>query len=120
MTNEEKNWVNDMLEQVADISEEQVEQMVDEIPQASEEEDISDDTFYEIAHKVEDYADCLKDVLSMCGVKYSIVFGVGIEKRGFTILRGSSHLCAKLIPGMAMDFMKAMKKRESESGEHEG
>ena len=119
MTNEEKRWVNDMLEQVADISEEQVEQMVDEIPNAPKEDTTSDDPFDELAHLVEDYANSLNDILSMCGVKYSIVFGVGIEKSRFTILKGSSHLCAKLIPGMAMDFMKAMKKRESERGEHE-
>ena len=119
MTNEEKRWVNDELGKVEDIPEEQVEQMVDEIPQESEKEISSDDPIDELAHLVEDYANYLNDVLSMCGVKYSIVFGVGIEKSRFTILKGSSRLCAKLIPGMAMDFMKAMKKRESERGEHE-
>lgn len=36
MTNEEKNWVNEELGKVEDIPEEQVEQMVDEIPQESE------------------------------------------------------------------------------------
>ena len=119
MTNEEKRWVNDMLEQLADISEEQVEKMVYEIPQTSEKETSSEDPFDELARLVQDHANDLNDLLSLCGVKHSIVFGVGIEKSRFTILKGSSDLCAKLIPGMAVDFMKAMKKRESERGEHE-
>lgn len=117
MTNEEKNWVNDMLEKVADISEEQVEKMAYEIPQASDDETSSDDPFDELARLVQDYANDLNDLLSLCGVKHSIVFGVGIEKSRFTILKGSSYLCAKLIPGMAVDFMKAMKNRKSDSGE---
>lgn len=119
MTNEEKRWVNDMLEQVADISEKQVEEMVDEIPQASEDETSSDDPFEELAHLVEDYANSLNDILSMCGLKYSIVFGVGIEKSRFTIIKGSANLCKKLVPAMLVDFMKAMKKHQSEGGEHE-
>ena len=69
MTNEEKRWVNDERGKVEDIPEEQVEQMVDEIPQESEEEDLSDDAFDELAHLVEDYANGLNDILSRCGVK---------------------------------------------------
>lgn len=119
MTNEEKNWVNDMLENVADISEEQVEQMVDEIPQASEEEDISDDPFDELARQVRDYVDMLKDLLSDLGVEFSIVFGLGLGNDRVTIIKGSPNLCKKLLPAMTVDFIKALKKRQSERGEHE-
>lgn len=119
MTNEEKNWVNEELGKVEDIPEEQVEQMVDEIPQASEKENISEDPFDELAHEVDGYANALKDLLSDLGVEYSIVFGVGLGKSRITILKGSRNLCTKLIPAMAMDFVKAMKKHQSESGEHD-
>lgn len=119
MTNEEKNWVNDMLENVADISEEQVEEMVDEIPQESEEEGLIDDPFDELAKQVRDYVDMLKDLLSDLGVEFSIVFGLGLGKDRVTIIKGSPNLCKKLLPAMTVDFIKALKKRESELGEHE-
>ena len=119
MTNEEKRWVNDELGKVEDIPEEQVEQMVDEIPQESEDETSNDDPFEVLVHKVEDYANALKDLLSDLDAEYSIVFGIGLGKSRCTILKGSSDLCTKLIPAMAMDFMKAMEKRKSERGEHE-
>lgn len=120
MTNEEKRWVNDELGKVEDIPEEQVEQMVDEIPQESEDETSSDDPFEELARQVRDYVDILKDLLSDLGVEFSIVFGLGLGKDRVTIIKGSPNLCKKLLPAMTVDFMKALKKRQSERGEHEG
>ena len=119
MTNEEKNWVNDMLEQVADISEEQVEQMVDEIPKESKEETSSDDPFYELTREVKGFAAVLKDILSDIGVGYSIVFGVGIENDRYAIIDGSRDLCKKLLSQMVNGVIEAEKKRKSERGEHE-
>lgn len=119
MTNEEKNWVNDMLEQVADISEEQVEQMVDEIPQESEDENSSDDPFEAIARQVRGFADAVKDLLSYEGVEYTIVFGVGVENSRYAIIDGSSDLCKQLLFKMVNGVIEAEKKRKSENGEHE-
>ena len=119
MTNEEKNWVNDMLEKVADISEEQVEKMVDEIPQASEEETSSDDPFDELARAVREYVDVLNASLSDLGLEYSIVFGIGIENSRYAIVYGSSDLCKKLLSQMVKGIIEAEKKRKSERGEHE-
>lgn len=119
MTNEEKRWVNDMLEKVADISEEQVEQMVDEIPQASEDETSSEDPFDQLAREVRGFADAVKDLLSDLGVGYSIVFGVGIENSRYAIVDGSSDLCKQLLFKMVNGVVEAEKKRKSESGEHE-
>lgn len=119
MTNEEKRWVNDMLEQVADISEKQVEEMVDEIPQASEDETSSDDPFEELAREVRGFADAVKDLLSDLGVEYTIVFGIGIEKSRYAILDGSSDLCKQLLFKMVNGVIEAEKKRKSERGEHE-
>lgn len=119
MTNEEKRWVNDELGKVEDIPEEQVEQMVDEIPQASKKQTISQEQFEELAYEVRDYMDTLKAKLSELGLEFSIVFGVGIERDRCTIIKGSENLCKKLLCAMLADFVKALKKRESESGEHE-
>lgn len=119
MTNEEKNWVNEELGKVEGIPEEQVEQMVDEIPEASEDEDISKDPFEALAREVSDYVDGLKTILAEENLEYSIVFGVGVGKSRFTIIKGSANLCKKLVPAMLVDFMKAMKKHQSESGEHD-
>lgn len=120
MTNEEKRWVNDELGKVDDIPEEQVEEMVDEIPQESEDETVSKDPFEALAREVSDYVDGLKAILSEEHLEYSIVFGVGVGNSRFTIIKGSSNLTKKLVPAMLMDFMKALKKHQSESGEHEG
>ena len=119
MTNEEKNWVNEELGKVEDISEEQVEKMVDEIPQESEDENSSDYPFEALARQVRDYVDILKDLLSGLGVEFSIVFGLGLGKDRVTIIKGSPNLCKKLLPAMNLDFIMALKKRESERGEHE-
>ena len=120
MTNEEKNWVNDMLEQVADISEEQVEQMVDEIPQAAKKETTSEDPFDELAREVRGFAVAVKDLLSDLGEGYSIVFGIGLEKSRYAIVDGSSDLCKNLLFRMVEGVLKAEEKRKSENGEHEG
>lgn len=119
MTNEEKRWVNDELGKVEGIPEEQVEQMVDEIPQESEEGTSSDDPFEELAREVSDYVDMLKDLLSDSGVEFSIVFGLGLGKGRVTIIKGSPNLCKKLLPAMTVDFIKALENQESELGEHE-
>ena len=119
MTNEEKRWVNDMLEQVADIPEEQVEQMVDEIPQASKEETSSDDPFDELAREVRGFAVAVKDMLSNLDEGYSIVFGIGLGNSRYAIVDGSSDLCKNLLFKMVEGVLKAEEKRKSESGEHE-
>ena len=119
MTNEEKRWVNDMLEKVADIPDEQVEKMVDEIPQESEKETSSEDPFEALARKVRGFADAVKDLLSDEGVGYTIVFGVGVENSRYAIVDGSSDLCNKLLIQMARGFIEAVEKRKSDSGEHE-
>ena len=120
MTNEEKNWVYDMLEQVADISEEQVEQMVDEIPQESEDESSNDDPFDELARYVEGFAVAVEGILSDLDEEYSIVFGIGLGKSRYAIVDGSSDLCMNLLLNMVEGVIKAEEKRKSESGEHEG
>lgn len=119
MTNEEKNWVNEELGKVEDIPEEQVEQMVDEIPQASEDE-TSKDPFVELANEVRGFAMALKDILSDLNEGYSIVFGIGIGKRYFAIVDGSIGLCKQFLFNMVNGIIEAEKKRKSESGEHEG
>ena len=119
MTNEEKNWVNEELGKVEDIPEEQVEQMVDEIPQASKEETSSEDPFEELAHEVRGFAIALKDILSDLNEGYSIVFGIGIGKNHYAIVDGSSGLCKQLLFKMVNGIIEAEKKRESERGEHE-
>lgn len=119
MTNEEKNWVNDMLEQVADISEEQVEQMVDEIPQTSEDKSSSEDPFDELAREVRGFAVAVKDMLSDLDEGYSIVFGIGLGKSLYAIVDGSSDLCKNLLFKMVEGVIKADEKHQSESGEHE-
>lgn len=119
MTNEEKNWVNDMLEQVADISEEQVEKMVDEIPQESEDENSSDDPFEALAREVRGFADAVKDLLSDLNEEYSIVFGIGLGKSRYAIVDGSSVLCKKLLFKIVNGIIEAEEKREAERGEHE-
>ena len=119
MTNEEKNWVNEELGKVEDIPEEQVEQMVDEIPQASKEETRCEDPFEELAHEVRGFADAVKDILSDLDEKYSIVFGIGLGKSRYAIVDGSADLCHKLLIQMARSFIEAVEKRKSESGEHE-
>lgn len=119
MTNEEKNWVNDMLEQVADIPEEQVEQMVDDIPQASEDEDVSDDPFEELAREVKGFAVAVKDMLADLNEGYSIVFGIGIGKSHYANVDGSSGLCKQLLFKMCNGIIEAEEKRKSDSGEHE-
>ena len=120
MTNEEKRWVNEELGKVEDIPEEQVEQMVDEIPQESEEEDISDDPFVELAHEVKGFAVAVKDCLSHLDGEYSIVFGIGLGKSGYAIVDGSGVLCNKILIHIGRGFIEAVEKRKSESGEHEG
>ena len=120
MTNEEKNLVNDMLEQVADISEEQVEKMVDEIPQESEDENSSDDPFKALAREVRGFADAVKDLLSDLNEEYSIVFGIGLGKSGYAIVEGSGDLCNKLLIQIARGFIDEVEKRKAERGEHEG
>lgn len=119
MTNEEKNWVDEELGKVEDIPEEQVEKMVDEIPQESEDEDISKDPFEELAHEVRGFADAVKDILSDLDEEYSIVFGIGLGKSRYAIVDGSGDLCNKLLIQMARGFIEAVEKRKSESGEHE-
>lgn len=119
MTNEEKNWVNDMLEKVADISEEQVEKMVDEIPQESKKENISEDPFEELAREVRGFADAVKDILSDLDEEYSIVFGIGLGKSRYAIVDGSGDLCKQLLFKMVNGIIEAEKKRKSERGEHE-
>lgn len=119
MTNEEKRWVNDELGKVEVIPEEQVEQMVDEIPQESEEEDISDDPFVELAHEVKGFAVAVKDCLSHLDEEYSIVFGIGLGKSRYAIVDGSSDLCKNLLFKMVEGIIKAEEKRKSERGEHE-
>lgn len=120
MTNEEKRWVNEELGKVEDIPEEQVEQMVDEIPQASEEETTSDDPFNELAHEVRGFAVAVKDILSDVGEEYSIVFGIGLGKSRYAFVDGSSDLCMILLSKMGYSLIKAVEKRKSEKGEHEG
>ena len=120
MTNEEKNWVNDMLEKVADIPEEQVEEMVDEIPQESKKETSSDDPFDELAREVRGFAVAVKDILSDLGEGYSIVFGIDLGKSRYAIVDGSSDVCKNLLFKMVEGVIKAEEKRKSESGEHEG
>lgn len=119
MTNEEKNWINEELGKVEQIPEEQVEKMVDEIPQESEEETSSDDPFDELAREVKGFAAVLKDILSDLGLEYSIVFGIGIENSRYAIVYGSSDLCKKLLSKMVKGIIEAEKKKKSESGEHE-
>lgn len=119
MTNEEKRWVNDELGKVADIPEEQVEQMVDEIPQESKKETSSDDPFDELAREVRGFADVLNASLSDLGLEYSIVFSMGIENSRYAIVYGSSDLCKKLLSKMVKGIIEAEKKKKSESGEHE-
>lgn len=119
MTNEEKNWVNEELGKVEDIPEEQVEQMVDEIPQESEKETGSDDPFEELANEVRGFAMALKDILSDLNEGYSIVFGIGIGKSHYAIVDGSSGLCKQLLFKMVNGIIEAEKKRKSERGEHE-
>ncbi len=119
MTNEEKRWVNDMLEQVADIPEEQVEQMVDEIPNEPEKKTSNDDPFDELAREVRGFAVAVKDMLSDMGEGYSIVFGISLEKSRYAIVDGSSDLCKQLLFKMVNGIIEAEKKRESERGEHE-
>lgn len=119
MTNEEKRWVNEELGKVEDIPEEQVEQMVDEIPQASKEETCSDDPFVELAREVKGFAVAVKDILSDLDEEYSIVFGIGLGKSTYAIVDGSADLCHKLLIQMARGFIEAVEKRKSESGEHE-
>ena len=119
MTNEEKNWVNEELGKVEDIPEEQVEQMVDEIPQESEDENSSDDPFEALAREVRGFADAVNDLLSDLGVEFSIVFGLGLGKDRVTIIKGSPNLCKKLLIRMATGFIDAVEKRKAERGEHE-
>lgn len=119
MTNEEKRWVNDELGKVEDIPEEQVEQMVDEIPNASEEENSSDDPFEELAHEVRGFADAVKNILSDLDEEYSIVFGIGLGKSRYAIVDGSSGLCKQLLFKMCNGIIEAEKKRKSDSGDHE-
>lgn len=106
MTNEEKNWVNEELGKVEDIPEEHVEKMVDEIPQESEEETISQEQFDELAREVTEYVDSLEDNLSKYGC--SVVVGVGIKNRRLTIVKGSRPYCKKHIAFMVMDLVKAV------------
>ena len=119
MTNEEKRWVNEELGKVEDIPEEQVEKMVDEIPQTSEEETSSKDPFEELAHEVRGFADAVKDILSDLNEGYSIVFGIGLGKSRYAIVDGSSKLCKNLLFQMADSIIKAEEKWKSERGEHE-
>lgn len=119
MTNEEKRWVNDELGKVEEIPEEQVEQMVDEIPQATEKETSCDDPFDELARNVRGFADAVKDMLSDLDEGYSIVFGIGLGKSRYAIVDGSSDLCKNLLFKMVEGILKAEEKRKSESGEHE-
>ena len=119
MTNEEKRWVNEELGKVEDIPEEQVEKMVDEIPQASKEETSSEDPFEELAHEVRGFADAVKDILSDLDEGYSIVFGIGLGKSRYAIVDGSSGLCKQLLFKMCNGIIEAEKKRKSDSGEHE-
>lgn len=119
MTNEEKNWVNEELGKVEDIPEEQVEKMVDEIPQASKEDTSFDDPFEELAREVRKFVDAVKDILSDLDEEYSIVFGIGLGKSRYAIVDGSGDLCNKLLIQMACGFIEAVEKRKSERGEHE-
>ena len=119
MTNEEKNWVNEELGKVEDIPEEQVEKMVDEIPQTSEGETSSDDPFEALAREVRKFVDAVKDILSDLDEEYSIVFGIGLGKSRYAIVDGSGDLCNKLLIQMACGFIEAVEKRKSERGEHE-
>ena len=120
MTNEEKRWVNDELGKVEDIPEEQVEQMVDEIPQESKKETSSDDPFDELAREVRGFAVAVKDMLSDLGERYSIVFGIGLENSRYAIVDGASDLCKNLLFKMVDGIIKAEEKRKAERGEHEG
>lgn len=120
MTNEEKRWVNDELGKVEDIPEEQVEQMVEEISQASEDETTSDDPFNELAREVRGFAVAVKDILSDLDEEYSIVFGIGLGKSRYAIVDGSGDLCNKLLIKIGRGFIEAVEKRKSERGEHEG
>lgn len=119
MTNEEKNWVNEELGKVEGIPDEQVEKMVDEIPQESEGETSSDDPFEELAREVRGFADAVKDILSDLDEEYTIVFGIGLEKSRYAIVDGSSDLCKQLLFKMVNGVIEAEKKRKSESGEHD-
>lgn len=119
MTNEEKNWVNDELSKVEDIPEEQVEQMVDEIPQATEKETSSDDPFEALSREVRGFAVAVKDILSDLDERYSIVFGIGLGNSRYAIVDGSGDLCNKLLIQIGRSFIEAVEKRKSESGEHE-
>ena len=119
MTNEEKNWVNEELGKVEDIPEEQVEQMVDEIPNAPEKETSNDDPFDELAREVRGFAVAVKDILSDLDEEYSIVFCIGLGKSRYAFVDGSGDLCKNLLFKMVEGVIKAEEKMKSERGEHE-